>query len=269
MLLNTSLFLKLTGTQKSAIITALITGTVLFIVFNIHLTKHEVLISEMFYNMLPEQKAEELEQKKDNEQSDLAKPKTNKAFNETHKNKRFAEAYNIIPPPEDYKNSRLTKAKDRTKDQEALEDKKSKAEDSNFDSEDLSSYNSINNLLKTKTQKKKLSTASNGNNSSNKTGLNAYINKNSSMHYSLTDRTHTYMPTPIYLCEDSGKIIINITVSAAGDVTKTTVNRKASTSKNMCLISSALEYAKKARFNSDASKHSQIGSITFYFEGKN
>ena len=61
--------------------------------------------------------------------------------------------------------------------------------------------------------------------------------------------------------------MVNITVNASGDVTDAYVNNS-STSSNECLIDHALEYAKEARFNADASKPSQLGSITFYFIGK-
>ncbi|WP_299777757.1 hypothetical protein [uncultured Formosa sp.] len=261
--------MKLTDTHKAALITALIAGTVVLIVFNMHLTKRESFLSETFYDMQPEQKTEkELEEKELSEQSDQAKAETNKAFNETQNTKRFAKAYNPIEPPKDYENSRLTQTEDITEAVDELEDTNSDAEDRNLDSEELSSFNSVNSILKARTQKKSNSNASNGNNSGDKIAMNASSNKNSSMHYSLVNRTHMFMPTPIYLCEASGKIIINITVNSAGDVTDSYVNN-ASTSKNECLISSAMEYAKKARFNSDVSKPSQIGSITFYFEGKN
>ncbi|PNW29446.1 hypothetical protein [Formosa algae] len=262
--------MKLTDTHKAALITALIAGTVLLVVFNIQLTKREFFLSETFYDMQPEQKTEQelLEEKELAEQTDQAKAETNKAFNETQETKRFSQAYNPIAPPKDYENSRTTETSEITDSEDAIDPTNSTSEDTELDAEELSSFNSVNSILKARTQKKQKSNASNGNNSTNKIGMNASTNKNSSMHYSLVNRTHTYLPTPIYLCEASGKIIINITVSDAGDVVDTYVNNS-STSKNECLIDSALEYAKKARFNIDASKPSQIGSITFYFEGKN
>ncbi|MDW5287267.1 hypothetical protein [Formosa sp. PL04] len=260
--------MKLIDTHKAALITALIAGIVLLTVFNMHLTQHASLITETFYEMEPEREtAKELEQKQLTEESKQAKTETNQAFNETQDNKRFAKAYNPIAPPKDYENSRLTQTEDITEAEEELEDTNSDSEESNSDADELSSFNSVNSILKASTQKKSKSNASNGNNSSSTMAMNASTNKNSSVHYSLVDRTHKYLPIPIYLCEASGKIVINITVSAAGDVVDTRVNTS-STSKNECLIGSALEYAKKARFSSDASKSSQLGSITFYFDGK-
>ena len=93
-------------------------------------------------------------------------------------------------------------------------------------------------------------------------------NRKSTMHYSLVDRTHQYLPTPVYLCETGGKIVINITVNDKGSVINAYAN-SSSTSTNECLSEHALEYAKNARFSEDASKKTQIGSITFYFISKN
>ncbi|MFB9051713.1 energy transducer TonB [Formosa undariae] len=261
--------MKLIDTHKAALITALIAGIVLLTMFNAHLTQHDTLISETYYTMPSEEEtAKALEQKRLEEQSQQSKTETNKAFNDTKTNKHFAKAYTPIAPPKAYDKSRFTQTEDITKSQDLLEDTNTTSEDNNLDADEISSFNSVNSILKATSRKKSKSNASNGNNSSNKIAMNTSVNKNSSMHYSLVNRTHVYLPTPIYLCEASGKIVINITVNPAGKVVDTYVNT-ASNSKNECLIDSALEYAKKARFSSDASKPSQIGSITFYFEGKN
>ncbi|MBN4085463.1 hypothetical protein JYT89_03875, partial [Flavobacteriaceae bacterium AH-315-B10] len=92
-------------------------------------------------------------------------------------------------------------------------------------------------------------------------------NKNSSISYSLLDREHVFLPTPVYLCEFGGKIVINITVNHEGNVIEAYVN-SSSASSNGCLIDHALEYAKFSKFNYDSTKLSQLGSITFYFKGK-
>ncbi len=87
------------------------------------------------------------------------------------------------------------------------------------------------------------------------------------MSYSLVGRTHQFLPTPIYLCEKGGIIIITITVNNLGKVIEASVNGS-STSSNECLIDHALEYARNARFSEDPSKDSQIGTISFNFIGK-
>jgi len=93
------------------------------------------------------------------------------------------------------------------------------------------------------------------------------INANSSMTYSLKNRQILSYKTPRYLCEDSGTIVVNITVNAQGLVTDTYIN-STSTSKNQCLIDHALEYASNTKF-STGNQTSQIGSITYSFQGKN
>lgn len=93
------------------------------------------------------------------------------------------------------------------------------------------------------------------------------VNANSALTYSLKDRKILSYKTPRYLCQAAGTIVVNITVNSKGLVTDSYINNT-STSKNQCLIEHALEYANNAKFNS-ANMTSQIGSITFYFEGKN
>ena len=87
------------------------------------------------------------------------------------------------------------------------------------------------------------------------------------MSYSLVNRTDIYLPTPIYLCETGGKIVVNIAVNSEGSVTEAYINGS-SASTNECLQEHALEYAREAIFSKDASKNSQIGTITFLFRGK-
>ncbi|MHA7942748.1 energy transducer TonB [Formosa sp. 3Alg 14/1] len=261
--------MKLIDKHKAALITALITGIVLLTMFNMHLTQHDTLISETYYTMPSEEEtAKALEQKQLEEQALQAKAETNKGFNDSQDNKHFAKAYTPIAPPKEYDKSRFTQTEDLTETQEPTEETNSASESSSIDADEISSFNSVNSILNATAQNKSKANASNGNNASGNIAINTSVNKNSSMHYSLKDRTHVYLPTPIYLCEASGKVVINITVNTTGDVVDTYVNTS-STTKNECLIDSALEYAKKARFSTDASKPSQIGSITFYFEGKN
>ena len=123
---------------------------------------------------------------------------------------------------------------------------KTEIEASKIDKEDIKSFSKINDILK---QQEDAS------------------NAKSTMSFSLTNRTSLYLPTPIYLCEKGGKIVVNITVNSSGNVIDSYLNTS-STSQNECLREHALEYAKEARFNSDPSKPSQLGSITFYFLGK-
>ena len=75
-------------------------------------------------------------------------------------------------------------------------------------------------------------------------------------------------PNPVYICESFGKVVLQIEVNPNGYVIMTSVNKNTSTTTNLCLIESAIDYAKKARFTKDKNKPSQMGSITYVFPGQ-
>lgn len=239
--------MNLTNQHKALLLTLLITGTVVLSVFNLSLKKQNARISESYYEIEPEKELnkEELKLLDALEKKNNAKIETNKAFNETKRNKHFAQAYKTIAPPEDYqpRSSNIDNSS-------AIESYKSKYKNANpakLKNEDLSSFSKVNDVLK----KQK----------------GEGINTKSTVSYSLKNRDDIYIPIPVYLCETSGKIVVNITVNATGDVIDAYTNTS-STSSNECLIEHALQYAKDSRFSRDASKKSQIGSITFNFIGK-
>ena len=93
-------------------------------------------------------------------------------------------------------------------------------------------------------------------------------NRNTTVSYRLVNRSDLELPNPVYTCEGSGKVVINIVVDSLGNVIKTTYSQSASTTTNGCLIDSALEYAKQARFTTKASKKKQLGTITYNFPGQ-
>ena len=95
-----------------------------------------------------------------------------------------------------------------------------------------------------------------------------FNNKNSTNSYRLVNRKAMYFPNPVYTCEGFGKIVLHIEVNNLGKVIKTTLNKNSTTTTNECLIDSAIEYAKKARFTTAANKPSQMGSITYIFPGQ-
>ena len=211
-----------------------------------------VFTTESYYELEPEELIkEELEAK---ELISSSSKQTNLAFNENTNFKDLDDNY-LDKVKEHYdKYAKASQAEQET------------PQDVNDDdtSEDLSAYNKMNNLLAAKAKSKQ----SKGDDSSEKISLETGSNKNSTMSYSLVGRTHKFLPTPIYLCEKSGIIIITIRVNELGKVIETSVNG-ASNSKNECLIDHALEYAKNARFSEDSSKNSQLGAISFNFIGKN
>ena len=235
--------------HKALLLTFLISGTVVLSVFNIGLQKKNTLSSESYYEMESEKEITEEELKiiEALEQLNNSKAETNKAFNETAKEKAFAEAYKPIAPPEDY-----VKPIFNNNELPSETSSSSNNDISDLNREEISSFSKVNDIINNRTQKKETPPSN---------------NKKSTIRYSLVDRTDEFLPIPIYLCEAGGKIVITITVDDKGNVIDTYLNTT-STSSNECLIESAIEYAQKAKFNADPSKKKQIGSITFNFIGK-
>ena len=93
-------------------------------------------------------------------------------------------------------------------------------------------------------------------------------NSKSTNSYRLVNRKVIEFPNPVYVCDSFGKVVLHIEVNANGYVIMTSVNKNASTTTNLCLIESAIDYAKKAHFTKDKNKPSQMGSITYVFPGQ-
>lgn len=86
------------------------------------------------------------------------------------------------------------------------------------------------------------------------------------IYYDLAGRNHLYLPIPIYLCQSSGKVMLNIEVSQQGDVTKAQINPSQSTTSDPCLIETAVNTALLSRFNPDAKAQKiQKGTLTYIF----
>lgn len=241
--------MKFNNSHKAFAITLLISASLVLLVFNYHVVKQNEAVAETLIDITPpdlfdEDFEDEILQKNNSKQ-------TNKGYNETKKYKHFAQAFKPIAPPKDYDDPRLRNRIEPTS--EVTKESKNEAS-TNIKNEELNSFESVNSIL---TKRKKASLQSN---------TEASANKNSSIIYSLIGRTDTALPIPIYLCESNGKIVVNITVNAKGKVISTAIN-SSSTSNNECLQNHALEYAKEARFDT-SSKSSQIGTITFSFQGK-
>lgn len=222
--------------------------------FAFHLRQQDDRVAESFYELVPE--TEEEEEKRLLEELASKLPQTNSAFNEDQEFKDLMKNFKSV------NSNDFEKTMKSIEDEQALED----------DSDVL-------------TQNSKIANASNGNYALNDVDKSSYqkikdklamhtqdasqkgVNANSSVTYSLSGRQIQDHDTPRYLCEISGKMVINITVNSEGVVTDAYVNTS-STSSNECLIEHALEYAKAVTFDS-SSRTSQLGSITFYFKGKN
>ncbi len=86
------------------------------------------------------------------------------------------------------------------------------------------------------------------------------------IYYELANRTHTYLPIPIYKCQGSGKVALSIEVNQRGSVEKTLVMGSQSTTTDQCLIEAAVRAAEITRFNSDINAPKiQTGTITYHF----
>jgi len=84
--------------------------------------------------------------------------------------------------------------------------------------------------------------------------------------YDLPGRNHLYLPIPIYLCQGSGKVMLNIEVNQQGNVLKAEIETAESTTSDPCLIETAVNTALLSRFNPDIkSPKIQKGTLTYIF----
>lgn len=130
--------------------------------------------------------------------------------------------------------------------------------------EDASSSVGSYNLASAK--KKELSKQSDGNKASETISTKKGGIDRSSISYSLKGRTAIDIPNPIYTCDRSGKVVINITVNENGRVISTSVNKGSSSTNNECLTDQAEEYANQAYFSAMPGRSSQPGTITYNFK---
>lgn len=255
--------------HKALIITALISSTIVLAVFNISLIKKSKNVAESYYEIEPEtieEMVEEMERIKQLTSSESNT--TNEAFSNDSEYKKMMKSFKTLDIDDFEENAKQTESTE-TFDNETVDNTNNQStEDNSVTNDDVSAYNKVSDILAMRSAKRRAE-ASSGDDSSDKTGTYASSNPNSNIQFSLKDRKMRNNPIPIYLCEVGGKIVVNITVNHLGRVMSTTINTAASSSTNECLTDHALEYAQQARFTSDASKASQIGTVTFYFKGKN
>ncbi|MBT8287669.1 MAG: hypothetical protein HKN00_02235 [Flavobacteriaceae bacterium] len=240
---------SISDSTKALIITLLFSSTVVLMSFNIHLKKKNEKLAETYFEIIPQ---DELEPDPE-ELEEILKSldnliKTNRAFNETKDYDNFED--------EEFRNT-LEKIRNRDSRDEVVEENNQSKGSEQSNMEDLASYEDINSIINKRSQKDRSSMPSNADG-----GL-----KNSSVSYSLVDRTAIYLPPPIYLCEKGGKVVITIEVDSNGQVFNASYNN-ASSSSNQCLIDHAIEYARASKFNRDQSRSQQLGTITFLFQGK-
>ncbi|WP_299225455.1 hypothetical protein [uncultured Psychroserpens sp.] len=244
--------------HKALLITLLISGTIVFTMFSFHIKQHTQFVSENYYEIEP-QTIEELKQLEALEAMEKAKAETNQAFNEDEEFKEMMKNFKSMSDDD---------LNETTQEQEeSIEDV---SETPNNILTSNTSYNNSKAYAVKEKERQSFNKAKDilAMHSPKKSEEKSKGNRNSSVSFSLRNRDKIKLPPPVYLCEVTGKIIVNITVNSNGVVTDTYIN-SSSSSNNQCLIDHALEYAKNAVFSSDANTKSQIGSITYYFKGKN
>ena len=238
--------MHLTNANKALIITLLLAAIIVLTAYNFSVLKQNERLAETYFELIPKDEIEEEPEQLDDILESLDDVlATNRAFNSTRNYEDFED--------EEFK-STMDKIKNRDARTVETESQNSDTNAAKRDPEESESFNSINDIIAKRSKAKEEASSANG------------ANKNSTISYSLVDRDAMYLPPPIYLCERGGKIVVNITVDAKGNVTDASFNG-ASTSTNGCLIDHALEYAKASKFNA-SNKSQQIGTITFLFQGK-
>jgi hypothetical protein len=84
--------------------------------------------------------------------------------------------------------------------------------------------------------------------------------------YFLQGRNHVYIPVPVYKCQGSGKVSMEIEVNRSGYVITATVNKSKSQITEECLIEAATRAALTTRFNvNNSASEKQRGWITYIF----
>lgn len=243
--------MRLTNKHIAMLITFLLSAMVVMAMYLVEIKLKDEQIAESFFDITPQPIEEEINLPK----LDQTLPTTNSAFDEDDAFKEMMRNFKTV-------NSNDFEAEtDAESDSEATDLETNDFTDSEtggsktveaITNEEQGDFNAVSDLLK---------------NLKNNAKSTKNVNANSTLTFSLKDRNILSYNTPRYLCEESGKIVVNITVNSQGKVTDTYINNSSS-SKNQCLTDHALEYASSVLFD-EANLGSQLGTITFYFKGKN
>lgn len=233
---------------RAFLITSLLTGSLVLLLFSIKLSNQQVQSNEDVYDVLIAPKdlmPEDLNLATLTPQT--VKVETNRAYNEAEK---------FISSIEN-ENQEIT---------ETTEGKLQEMNDAMEESQNSSSGNEES--ITKKPENKKKSKLSNSESDKDAQAVVKSGNRNTTISYQLVNRKDVDLPNPVYTCYGSGKVVINVEVNNLGKVLKSSYNKTASTTSNQCLIDAASEYSLLARFNTDASKLKQLGTITFNFPGQ-
>lgn len=232
--------------QLSLIITIFTMAIVVLLAYNVHLVNREEDEYVIEMALLDEEVEQLLEEKERLEEIAQNDPiKSHRAFNETAKPS--------VGNPEPLKTL-----------EELMEEREMNSESKDFLNNDAGYAANLKELAKKRQERKEQL----GERDADKKEFTNHLkDRRTSISYSLVDRNAYYLPPPIYTCENGGKVVINITVDRNGDVLEVSFNDKSSNTNDYCLIENAKAYALKANF-SRSPKSSQIGTITYLFQGK-
>lgn len=233
--------------HKALIITVLLFSVMLLAMYNINISNANEKVRETLIELNDlrpqEPKEEEVKEQKQKSLADQQSQsvKTHQAFNQDQKES------------ESKMKSRLEEIfQKNSAEQKAAEDADSKTSPGDY--------------KLAENRRKKIQKASEGNNTTDETSLKKGSLRSSSISFSLQGRSAIEIPNPIYTCDTSGKIVVNITVDQYGQVIGSSINKRSSTSSNECLTDKALQYAADARFSKLPGRMSQPGTITYNFQ---
>jgi hypothetical protein len=236
--------LKWIEEHKAAIITILITGIITFSLFSIHITQKLPLVAETYIDMSPAELPEEQIIEEFLKQDNIS----DKAFNEDAAYKEMMEQFKSVPADDFEKTvQELSSNTTPLRNMPETSSKSINTSDYALKEEEKKRFEALKKQLEKNTIAK-------------------HSKSRSSFTYSLKNRQVLYYNTPRYLCEEGGKVVVNVLVKADGSVKECYVN-SSSTSSNTCLLNHALDYAKEVVFNS-ADISEQLGTVTFYFKPK-
>ncbi|NND15137.1 MAG: hypothetical protein HKN89_02290 [Eudoraea sp.] len=239
--------MHLNRSQLSIIITFFSLSTLVLSLYNMHLGSEEKEEYAIEMMMLDEEIEELLEQEKKMEELANAEAlKTHMALNQTAK--------------PNFKNPEPLKSLE-----ELMAEKNLEAPSSSDEASDNGEYEA--NLKELAEKREKARQELEEKEAQKEEYTQNLAERRTSIAFSLVDRQGYHLPPPIYTCIEGGMIVINITVDNRGFVSEASYNSASSNTTNGCLIDNAITYAYKARF-SPADKSSQIGTITYIFQGK-
>ncbi len=234
--------------HKALIITVLLFAVMFLAMYNINISKSNQKVRETLIELNDLRPEDPKEQEQPEQEQQPKEPEPQRPNLETH------QAFNQNQQESRKKfESRLDEIfQKNSANQEASEEESTNTSEGNLD------------LQPNRRQIKQ--EASEGNDSSKETSTQRGTLRNSSISFSLIGRSALKIPNPIYTCDTPGKIVVNITVNANGEVTETSVNKGSSTTNNECLTEMAQEYARGAQFSELPGRTSQPGTITYYFQ---